>query len=210
MRRSLACFFHVLTPLPVVANMEVIMTTPKKTRPKKPKNEPIELSGRVFTSKLLALELRGTGLPDVLRHGDVKLLAVPKGHGYAGFVTATVYHLDEKRWRKLALRGGAAVEAIYKGPVERVSRARAAIELVCSLRGRSAIWRDSTYWVEASTSQQSAQPAVTTTGAEQEKRTAVTAVPATPAGGANSSHVDVQGKTAVEPVGKKGEQLCLF
>lgn len=181
---------------------------------KKSKNEPIVLTANVFLSKLLALEMSGRGLPAVerLRDGDVKLLAVGKGvNGYAGFIVAYVWSAADRRWRKLGLRAGAAVEAIYHGPVERRSRATAAISVVGKLRGTTVTFTDGRYL--APKLQSGTQPApVTTSGGTADSRSTVAAAPGFAGGATVSSPASPapSGKSAVEPVGKKGEQLRLF
>lgn len=172
---------------------------------KRSANEPIVLSGRVFVSKLLAREMSWAAVPDSLRHGDVKLLAIAKGHGYAGFITAYVWSTADRRWRKLALRAGAAVEAIYQGPVERRTRARAAIEHVRKLGNTSVVWEDRTY--KAPKLQQNTSSSGSASVAGQDVRSSTAAAPAMPNSVPGSAPL---GKTAEAPAGKPGEQLRLF
>lgn len=180
---------------------------------KKSKNEPIVLTANVFLSKLLALEMSGRELPPVerLRAGDVKLLAVGKGvNGYAGFIVAYVWSTTDKRWRKLGLRAGAAVEAIYHGPEERRLRARAAIDVVGKLRGTTVTFKDGRYLAPKSQSG-TKSASVTTHGGGVYSRSTVAAAPASPTGATASSPMSPDySKPAVEPVGRKSEQLRLF
>lgn len=187
---------------------------------KKSANLPIVLSGRVFLSKLLAEEIPRLGLPRELQNGDVKLLAIarnPKGRHYAGFIRAYVYILAEKRWSTLALRAAAASEATYNDEVERVSRARACIEHLRSLRGSTANWGDKTYLVKvkAVRPQDSTAVPVTTHGGGRHAVSPAAASTTTAHGAGSAPGADQTsgGSSAAEPVGTKhkvGEQLTLF
>lgn len=127
----------------------------KTTGRHKPDNAPIPLSGRVYTDRLLAQEHPGLALPDVARAGDLKLIAVPKdGHphyvkgccqSFSGFFAAYIH--DGKRWRKFALRDGAAVEATYDDAGSRRSKLHACVKALKELAGRNAVWGKSTYTV---------------------------------------------------------------
>ncbi|HEY9785566.1 MAG TPA: hypothetical protein V6D17_09215 [Candidatus Obscuribacterales bacterium] len=121
-------------------------------------NEPIVLSGRIFVDKLLAIELAQWRLPERVRPGDVKLLAIPKGHGYTGFIRAYVLDADNT-WRNMALRKEAAVSAIYHGEVERRQKAGDVVKHLRSLAGATATWGDKTYEVRDLPAVPSAQPA---------------------------------------------------
>lgn len=126
----------------------------------KNKNTPIAMSGRVFVDKFLADKLPRFKLGNVreLREGDVKLIAIPKGHGYEGFIRAYVYQ-DGSGWRNFALRKEASVEAIYRGSVEMESAACKVMMHLRDIVGSTATWGTKFYFVHTIAEKPVATPA---------------------------------------------------
>lgn len=165
-------------------------------------NEPIVLSGRVFVAKLLAEELTHLRMPERVNAGDVKLIAVPKGKGYAGFIRAYIAE-GSNRWRNLALKKKAAVSATYDDQPGRRERARQVAEHVRSLAGYTATWQGKTYEVLYN--------APSTRSAESRATTAAKKSVASPAAGVVPNAGDVPRKSKEEAAQvSKPVQLTLF
>lgn len=153
----------------------------------KKQNTPIRLSGRVFVHKLLAQELPRFALDNVreLQDGDVKLIAIPKGHGYTGFIRAYIWQSGKGGgWRNFALRKEAAEEAIYQGPVERESKALRVMMHLKNIAGSTATFGKKFYFVHTVAPKPVAAPApqtadkpvvaAATTGSDNAVKTAAT------------------------------------
>ena len=131
----------------------------------KTSKEPLNLSGRVFVDKLLALEHPRLALGRSLGKGDIKLLCVAKrAKGmptYAGFFVAYVH--DGNGWRKLALRDGAAFKSTYDSTAERARLLQELVQGLRSLKARQCLWGDKAFWV-ASVQPQAPEVVITSGG----------------------------------------------